>query len=160
MAAATKDRRRKYLGVGGDHVPSLGVLEGDILRILWDAGKPQSSVEVYEAMFQLRRTEEREMQSPSTVAVTLSRMVEKGLLSVNRKTGTGKGYYTPTQSRAQVVSRVIDDVSRRLTGKPLSCIIDRLDAQEIGRDRSVNPERQQPIIDDVLAELVKLAAVG
>ncbi len=160
MAAATKDRRRKYLGVGGDHVPSLGVLEGDILRILWDAGKPQSSVEVYEAMFQLRRAEEREMQSPSTVAVTLSRMVEKGLLTVNRKTGTGKGYYTPTQTRAQVVSRVIDDVSRRLTGKPLSCIIEQLSTSTAGRDLSITSERREPIVDDVLAELVKLAAVG
>ena len=59
-------------------MPSLGVLEGDILRLLWDAGEPQSSVQVYEAMHFSRRAEKREMQSPSTIAVTLSRMVEKG----------------------------------------------------------------------------------
>jgi predicted transcriptional regulator len=158
MAAATKDRRRTYLGVGGDHVPSLGVLEGDILRILWDAGKPQSSVEVYEAMFQLRRTEDREMQSPSTIAVTLSRMVEKGLLSVQRKSGTGKGYYNPTQTRAQVVSRVIDDVSRRLTGKPLSCILEKLGQANLGESIPGDDEKAQPVADDVIAELVKLAA--
>ena len=66
-------------------VPALGVLEGDILRLLWDASEPQSSVQVYEAMYFSRRAEKREMQSPSTIAVTLSRMVEKGLLNVERK---------------------------------------------------------------------------
>ena len=72
----SKEKRRKYIGVGGDDVPSLGVLEGDILRLLWDAGEPQSSVQVYEAMHYSRRAEKREMQSPSTIAVTLSRMAE------------------------------------------------------------------------------------
>src|SRR5215210_7928283 len=102
-------KRRKYIGVGGDDVPSLGVLEGDILRLLWDAGEPQSSVQVYDAMHFARKAENREMQSPSTVAVTLSRMVEKKLLTVERRPRGGKGYYAPTQSRAEVVARIIDD---------------------------------------------------
>src|ERR1043166_1823298 len=107
----SSDKRRKYIGVGGDDVPSLGVLEGDILRLLWDAGEPQSSVQVYEAMHFARRSEKREMQSPSTIAVTLSRMVEKGLLTVERRPRGGKGYYAPTRSRASVVAGVMDDVS-------------------------------------------------
>lgn len=124
----TKEKRRKYIGVGGDDVPSLGVLEGDILRLLWDAGEPQSSVQVYEAMHLSRRVEKREMQSPSTIAVTLSRMVEKGLLTVERRPRGGKGYYGPTQTRAEVVTRVMDDVSRRLTGQPLGYLLTRLHA--------------------------------
>ncbi len=119
-------KRRKYIGVGGDDVPSLGVLEGDILRLLWDAGEPQSSVQVYEAMHFARRLEKREMQSPSTIAVTLSRMVEKGLLSVERRPRGGKGYYNPTQSRAEVVSTVMEDVCRRLTGQSLGNLLGRL----------------------------------
>src|SRR5947209_6652236 len=106
-------KRRKYIGVGGDDVPSLGVLEGDILRLLWDAGEPQSSVQVYEAMHFTRRAQKREMQSPSTIAVTLSRMVEKGLLTVQRRPRGGKGYYGPTLSRSEVVPRLMNDVSRR-----------------------------------------------
>ena len=47
---AQDSKRRKYVGVGGDDVPSLGVLEGDILRLLWDAGEGQSSVQVYDLM--------------------------------------------------------------------------------------------------------------
>src|SRR5579862_8659172 len=121
-------KRRKYIGVGGDDVPSLGVLEGDILRLLWNAGEPQSSVQVYEAMHFSRRAEGREMQSPSTIAVTLSRMVEKGLLTVERRPRGGKGYYGPTQTRAEVVTRVMDDVSRRLTGQPLGYLLTRLHA--------------------------------
>ena len=119
-------RRRKYIGVGGDDVPSLGVLEGDILRLLWNAGEPQSSVQVYEAMHFARRLEKREMQSPSTIAVTLSRMVEKGLLDVERRPRGGKGYYSPTQTRAEVVTSVMEDVCRRLTGQSLGKLLDRL----------------------------------
>jgi len=107
-------------------VPSLGVLEGDILRLLWDAGEPQSSVQVYEAMHFSRRAEKREMQSPSTIAVTLSRMVEKGLLTVERRPRGGKGYYGPTKTRAQVIAQVMDDVSRRLSGQPLGYLLTRL----------------------------------
>ena len=116
-------KRRKYVGVGGDDAPSLGVLEGDILRLLWDAGEPQSSVQVYQSMTLHRKDEAREMQSPSTIAVTLSRMVEKGLLQVQRRPNAGKGYYGPMRSRAEVVAELLDDVSRRLTGKRLGFLL-------------------------------------
>ncbi len=128
-----KEKRRKYIGVGGDDVPSLGVLEGDILRLLWDAGEPQSSVQVYESMHFARRKEKREMQSPSTIAVTLSRMVEKGLLTVERRPRGGKGYYGPTRTRAEVVADVMNDVSRRLTGQPLGYILTRLQSDAAGK---------------------------
>jgi len=121
-----KEKRRKYIGVGGDDVPSLGVLEGDILRLLWDAGEPQSSVQVYEAMHYSRRAEKREMQSPSTIAVTLSRMVEKGLLTVERRPKGGKGYYGPTRTRAEVVAGVMDDVARRLTGQTVGFVLSQM----------------------------------
>ncbi len=107
-------------------MPSLGVLEGDILRLIWDAGEPQSSVQVYEAMHFSRKAEKREMQSPSTIAVTLSRMVEKGLLTVERRPRGGKGYYGPTKTRAEVVGQVMNDVSRRLTGQPLGYLLTQL----------------------------------
>src|SRR5438309_1933328 len=133
------EKRRKYIGVGGDDVPSLGVLEGDILRLLWDAGEPQSSVQVYEAMHLSRRTENREMQSPSTIAVTLSRMVEKGLLTVERRPRGGKGYYGPTKTRAEVVTQVMDEVvlplAKRRTGQVtlFSTIIGDLPSAPINR---------------------------
>ncbi len=137
------EKRRKYIGVGGDDVPSLGVLEGDILRLLWNAGEPQSSVQVYEAMHFSRRAEKREMQSPSTIAVTLSRMVEKGLLTVERRPRGGKGYYGPTKTRAEVVAGVMDDVSRRLTGQNVGFLLSQLLPDAV------------PVEDKGLAELVK-----
>jgi len=126
METQEEIKRRKYVGVGGDDVPSLGVLEGDILRLIWDAGEPQSSVQVYEAMHFSRRRERKEMQSPSTIAVTLSRMVDKGMLSVERRPRGGKGYYQPTKTRAEVIAQVMDDVSRRLSGQPLGYLLTRL----------------------------------
>ena len=155
---STKEKRRKYIGVGGDDVPSLGVLEGDILRLLWDAGEPQSSVQVYEAMHFSRRAANREMQSPSTIAVTLSRMVEKGLLTVERRPRGGKGYYGPTKTRAKVVAAVMDDVSRRLTGQPLGYLLSRLhDAPTTGKQSSngTHPDTNSGL-EDLLAELRRL----
>jgi predicted transcriptional regulator len=144
----TQERRRKYIGVGGDDVPSLGVLEGDILRLLWDAGEPQSSVQVYEAMHFSRRIEKREMQSPSTIAVTLSRMVEKGMLTVERRPRGGKGYYGPTKTRAEVVASVMDDVSRRLTGQPLGYLLTRLHGS--GEPVADGDASLQPLVDELL----------
>jgi predicted transcriptional regulator len=147
-------KRRKYIGVGGDDVPSLGVLEGDILRLLWDAGEPQSSVQVYEAMHFSRRAAQREMQSPSTIAVTLSRMVEKGLLTVERRPRGGKGYYGPTKSRADVVASVMDDVTRRLTGLPLGYLLSLIPAEgsAAGNGRKA-PDEASANLSDLVAEL-------
>lgn len=162
----SNQKRRKYIGVGGDDVPSLGVLEGDILRLLWDAGEPQSSVQVYEAMHFSRRSEKREMQSPSTIAVTLSRMVEKGLLTVERRPRGGKGYYGPTKTRAEVVASVMNDVSRRLTGQPLGYLLTALSsepteekkaagdpasthlAELVAQLRRMQAEDNQPVLSD------------
>ena len=132
----SKEKRRKYIGVGGDDVPSLGVLEGDILRLLWDAGEPQSSVQVYEAMHFSRRAEKREMQSPSTIAVTLSRMVEKGLLTVERRPKGGKGYYGPTKTRAAVVADIMNDVAHRLTGQTLGFVLSQLKSDVTPQENS------------------------
>lgn len=145
----TKEKRRKYVGVGGDDVPSLGVLEGDILRLLWDAGEPQSSVQVYEAMHFSRRAEKREMQSPSTIAVTLSRMVEKGLLTVERRPRGGKGYYGPTKTRAEIVAKVMDDVSRRLTGQTIGYLLTQLKEERGAGKKGVES------VDDGLEEVIR-----
>lgn len=152
---AQAGKRRKYVGVGGDDVPSLGVLEGDVLRLLWDAGEPQSSVQVYDLMRSARHTENREMQSPSTIAVTLSRMVEKGLLSVERRPGGGKGYYKPTHSRAQVVTSVMDDVSKRLTGQPLGYLLTRLMAPADAKYASDGPPPEDEGYANLVIELKK-----
>lgn len=156
-SAQDREKRRKYLGVGGDDVPSLGVLEGDILRLLWDAGEPQSSVEVYEAMHFVRRKERKEMQSPSTIAVTLSRMVDKGLLYVERRPRGGKGYYAPTRTRAEVVADILDDVSRRLTGQPLGYLLTCLSATEKGipfEKPEVTPKEKSQDVEEGLHELI------
>jgi predicted transcriptional regulator len=148
----TSERRRKYVGVGGDDVPSLGVLEGDILRLMWDAGEPQSSVQVYELMHFSRRAEKKEMQSPSTIAVTLSRMVEKGLLTVERRPRGGKGYYRPTETRAEVMGRVLNDVCRRLLGQTAGYVLAQLHLE----DRSTNKHSAEDGLDEVLKELRKM----
>src|SRR5438067_6252149 len=94
-----------------------------------------------------RKAENREMQSPSTIAVTLSRMVEKKLLTVERRPRGGKGYYSPVETRAQVVARVLNDVSRRLSGQPLGYLLTRL-SQEPGSP-GASPDRG---LEELVAE--------
>ncbi|MCX6378597.1 MAG: BlaI/MecI/CopY family transcriptional regulator [Armatimonadetes bacterium] len=118
--------RRKYVGIGGDDVPSLGVLEGEIMRYIWEAGDAQSSVQVYSAMYQERYLTGQEMQAPSTIAVTLSRMVDKGLLSIEKRPGSTKGYYQPLKNRPDVVLAVLDDVTIRLAGCTLRELLQSL----------------------------------
>lgn len=149
-------KRKKYIGVGGDAVPSLGVLESEILRILWDAGESQSSVQVYDKMYRARLEDEREMQSPSTIAVTLSRMVEKGLLTVERRPNSGKGYYGPTRTRADVVTRVLDDVCRRLTGETLGGLL--VHVRETGSAAADKNGRVRNGIEDLIVALRHLDA--
>ena len=150
----SQNRKRKYIGGLGEEVPSLGVLEGDILKLIWDAGEPQSSVQVYERMHFARRAEKREMQSPSTIAVTLSRMVEKGLLTVQRQ-GGGKGYYSPTKPRFEIVARVLNDVSCRLAGQPLGYLLAQWRSEQA---KGTNKDDASPegYIQEVVQELKRL----
>ena len=125
------------------------------MRLIWDAGEPQSSVQVYEAMHFARRAEKREMQSPSTIAVTLSRMVEKGLLTVERRRRGGKGYYGPTKSRAEVVAQVMDDVCKRLVGQPAGIVFNRAYNPENLKATKGGDETLAPI-DAVVVEIKRL----
>jgi predicted transcriptional regulator len=147
-------KRRKSIGSEGEEAPSLGVLEGDILRLLWDAGEPQSSVQVYEAMHFSRRAQNREIPSPSTIAVMLSRMVEKGLLSVERphRRRSGKAYYRPTQARGEILARVMNEASRRLTGQSLGYILSLLRSEQRGTGRQ-DAKAAADGLEEVITEL-------
>lgn len=149
--------RRKRVGESGEDLPGLGVLEGEILCYIWDAGEPQSSVQVYETMHFTRRAQKREMASPSTIAVTLSRMVDKGLLTSERRPNGGKSYYGPAKTRAEVVASILDDVSKRLTGQPLGFLLNRLEAEPAKGAaglKALSPE--EAIVEPVAAALRKL----
>ena len=149
-------KHRQYIGRSGGDVASLGVLEGDLLHLLWEAGEPQSSVQLYETLHFACRREKQEMRSPSTIAVTLSRMVEKGLLSVERRPRGGKGYYRPLYTRAQVVAEVMDDVSRRLTGQPLGYLLTRLHAEGTGKKGAAADAELDRQLQELITALHKL----
>lgn len=146
----TIQQRRKYVGLGNDEA-SIGVLEGEILKHLWDAGEPQSSVQVFETIYFARKEAKHEMASPSTIAVTLSRMVQKGLLTITSQTGhkgkgRGKGYYAPAKTRAEITLSVLDDTSRRLTGQPLGYLLTCLD-KEKGADEQIQDKGLSDLIE-------------
>jgi predicted transcriptional regulator len=121
---------------------------------LWDAGEPQSSVQVYEAIHFMPRAQKREMPSPSTIAVMLSRMVEKGLLSAERphRRRSGKAYYRPTRSRGELVATVMNDVSRRLAGQSLGYVLTQVRSTERGTGKQ-DTEVAEDGLEEVITEL-------
>ena len=135
--------RLKYAGVGpprapepraklsGADVTALGSLEAEILGLLWRIGRPATGMEVMEASLYARRAQGQEPASFATIATTLRRLAEKGVL-LSEKAGRGeKGasrtpVYTPLVGREEMAARILDNVSRTLLGQPLHGLLPRL----------------------------------
>jgi DNA-binding PadR family transcriptional regulator len=81
-------------------------------------------------------------------------MVEKGLLTIERRPRAGKGYYTPTRSRAETVAAVLDDVTHRLAGQPLGYVLTALTSP--GKLDASNAGEADPTLQGVIAELKRL----
>jgi predicted transcriptional regulator len=73
---------------------AFGELEGDVLAVLWAAGRPLSTPEVHEAV--------GAGLAYTTVSTVLSRLVDKGL--VTREKHGRALEYTPTTDEAQVAT--------------------------------------------------------
>ncbi len=90
-------------------------LELEILKVLWDRG-PSTVAEVQKA-FGRRRP-----MAYTTVLTMMKVMTEKGL--VNRNTSERAYVYTPTQSKAMVVKRMVGDLLHRvLDGSARSLVL-------------------------------------
>lgn len=94
---------------------SLGELEAQILDVIWDLKPPITSTQVFKIMYPRREL------SYSTVMLTMAKLARKGLLKQQR-TGTKKTdafVYTPKVSREEMGRLLLDEVSRKVLGKPL-----------------------------------------
>jgi len=95
---------------------SLGELEAQILDIIWDLDPPVTSTQVFKIMYPRREL------SYSTIMLTMAKLARKGLLSQER-TGTKKTdafVYMPKVSREEMGRLLLDEVSRKVIGKPFN----------------------------------------
>jgi predicted transcriptional regulator len=94
---------------------SLGELEAQILDIVWDLVPPVSTSQVFKVMYPRREL------SYSTIMLTMAKLARKGLLAQSR-TGNKKTdafVYVPNIGREQMGKLLLDEVSRKVLGKPL-----------------------------------------
>lgn len=94
---------------------SLGELEAQILDVIWDLEPPVNSTQVFKIMYPKREL------SYSTIMLTMAKLAKKGILT-QTKTGDKKTdafVYTPNITREQMGKLLLDEVCRKVLGKPL-----------------------------------------
>ncbi|MDI6827319.1 MAG: BlaI/MecI/CopY family transcriptional regulator [Armatimonadota bacterium] len=107
---------KDYLGIRkGLDGYSLGELEAQVLDIIWDLEPPVTAANVFKVMYPRREL------SYSTIMLTMSKLARKGFLaqmrSGNKKTDAF--VYTPTISRLEMATKLLEEVSKRIFRKPL-----------------------------------------
>lgn len=112
--------------VSGEEVNSLGSLEAEVMGILWEIGRPAGSMEVAEIALYKRRAQGDEPASFSTIATTLRRLADKGLLKVTKGDQQRTPFYAPTVGREEMAARILNNVSVKLLGRPLVGLLPRL----------------------------------
>ncbi len=112
--------------VSGDEVNSLGSLEAEVMGILWEIGRPAGSMEVAEIALYKRRAQGDEPASFSTIATTLRRLADKGLLKVTKGDQQRTPFYAPTVGREEMAARILNNVSVKLLGRPLVGLLPKL----------------------------------
>lgn len=112
----SKHGTKDYLGVRRSlDGQSLGELEAQILDIIWDLTPPVTSSQVFKIMYPRREL------SYSTIMLTMAKLSRKGILKQQR-TGDKKTdafIYTPNVTREEMGMRLLEEVCKKVLGKPL-----------------------------------------
>ena len=112
------------------------------MGLLWEIGQPASGMDVMEASLYKRRSAGQEPISFATVATTLRRLAEKGLLKAERGTQRTP-VYTPTVGREQMAARILNNVSITLLGQSLRGLLPRLTG--IARHKPQSPQEAEEV---------------
>ena len=113
-SSKTNSRVKKQANrIMADDVTSLGSLEAEVMTILWEIGPPASGMEVMEASLYKRRALGVAPASFATIATTLRRLTEKGLL-VSEKNEARTPFYRTTVHREKLTARILNNVSETL----------------------------------------------
>lgn len=133
--------RSKKVGIGG--ALSVTDLEIDIMKIAW--ASPGVTVrEVHETIVKHDLEDNRTQVIPyTTVMSTMSGLVEKGLLKVDKKKKTY--FYTAAESRQELSNKLIRAVARKLLGNPS----ERLISKFLPKPKDVTIENINSLIKEI-----------
>ena len=136
---------------------SLGSLEAELLGILWEIGRPATSMEVMETCLYKRRAQGQEPAAFATVATTLRRLTGKGLLS-SQKNEARTPVYWPTVGREQMAARILNNVSQTLLGTSLHGLLPKLIGRSPIDAGSADEQKELQLLMDALELVAKTDA--
>ncbi|MDH7480860.1 MAG: BlaI/MecI/CopY family transcriptional regulator [Armatimonadota bacterium] len=144
---SSNEGARDYVGIrrslGGG---SLGELEAQIMDIVWNLEPPVTSSQVFKIMYPRREL------SYSTIMLTMAKLSRKGILTQTR-TGTKKTdpfVYSPNISREEMGVKLMDEVARKVLGKPLNEALQSLCGG------AVSSERLAKLIENAESKISKI----
>lgn len=160
----------KYAGIGsrpkaagvevsGNQVTSLGSLEAEVLGLLWEIGRPATSMEVMETSLYKRRARGEEPASFATIATTLRRLASKNLLSTRKNKSRTPVYY-PTVGREQMAARILNNVSQTLLGMSLHGLLPKLIGRSPVETESAEEEENLRRLMDALEQVARTDTSG
>ena len=88
------------------------------MGLLWEIGRPATGMDVMEVSLYKRRRAGQEPISFASIATTLRRLADKGLLDMEKGTSRAP-FYTPTMEREQMAARILNNVAVTLLGRTL-----------------------------------------
>lgn len=110
------------------HIPELGPLEQALLNILWRSGQATAG-EVLEAY----NTSAEKPLAYTTISTLLTRLVEKGVLEVDR--GRQPFQFTPSVTREQLLrQRIRDFVSTFFEGRSVDLAVRLVEDEPLNED--------------------------
>jgi hypothetical protein len=135
------NRRGTKVSLSANDV-QIGTLGADILRILWQYGRPCSLNEIYYALYRGNFNKKRQTQSIHTLTLSLGKLVDKNMVRAiprpvgkkGRPSARNGGYglpsvpklYEAARPRELVVASILNDNIIRLTGQSLGFILSRM----------------------------------
>ncbi len=107
-------------GIANSKFPSMGVLQVELMRTIWEHGKPMRTNEVFYALFLSRRKRGLTTYKPQTIKKVLMEMKKKGFVIHQWKDSK----YTWAYPQEIVTVGLMNDSCVYLTGFPLEELLE------------------------------------
>ena len=160
----------KYAGIGprrakgaeetrklsGEAITSLGSLEAELLGVLWEIDRPATGMDVMERSLYNRRARGEEPTSFATIATTLRRLNDKGIL--HQEKGAGRTpLYVPAIAREDMAARILNNVSVTLLGHSLHGLLPKLVGNTTIQAASAPDSDEQRTLERLMKALEEVA---
>lgn len=114
----------KYVGLGNNKEPTVGSLQAQVLRMLWEGQTFMTAKDVFYRLFLDRRKRKLEPYQRVSIERALSQMVDKGLIASDKDFSEECDYaprplYIAVKPQEIFTCAILNDACHHLTGMPL-----------------------------------------